>query len=99
MTNYFIPKYCFKICDYSNNYVIPPPFLPKYLYIQIDDKNKEYDDQIYSFFFNLKDMYIFCEGKNITIGNKNKEITITHYDLDTANENHYKLKQLLNLPF
>ena len=98
MSNYFTPKYCFKIYDYSKNYVTPPPFLPKYLYIQIDDKNKEYDDQLYSFYLNLKDMFIFREGKNITIGNKKKEITITHYDLDTAMENYCKLKQILDLP-
>ena len=92
MSNYFIPRYLFKIVDYVN------PMPSKYLYIEIEDRNKECDDQKYSFFISLKDMFIFREGKNILIGNKYKEINLTHYEIDQADDNYNKLKCLLNLP-
>lgn len=99
MSNYFTPKYYFKIVNYNQNWITPPSNLPKYLSICIDDKNKiNEEDQFYSFFISLKDVYFIKEGKNIIIGNKNKEITITHYEKWQADENNYKLKKLLNIP-
>ncbi len=102
MSNYYVPKYIFKVISYTNNYFQLNKdnlsLLPKYLYIEVEDKNKECENQKYSFFLSLKDMYVFREGKTITIGNKNKEINLVHYEIDQADDNYNKLKGLLNLP-
>ena len=99
MSNYFIPKYTFKLVDYSANYTIPPPVaLPKYLFIEIEDRNRECDDQIYSFFISLKNVYIFKSSLNLIIGNNIKEINIIHYEKEQLDKNYNKLKDMLNIP-
>jgi hypothetical protein len=100
MSNYWIPKYIFKVLDYNSNWTVPPTNLPKYLYIEIYDKNKEcQDDQTTKHFISLKDLYIIREGKTIIIGTKSKEINLTHYEMEQANTNYSILTKLLNLPF
>jgi hypothetical protein len=100
MSNYWVPKYTFKLVDYNSNWTVPPANLQKYLYIEIYDKNKDCDeDYTTKYFFSLKDLYIIREGKTILIGTKSKEINLTHYELDQANTNYDILKNLLNLPF
>lgn len=99
MSTYWIPKYTFKLVDYDSNWTVPPANLPKYLYIQIYDKNKDNeDDYTTTYFFNLKDLSVIREGTTILIGTKNKEINLTHYEMDQADKNYQILKQLLNLP-
>ena len=99
MSNYWIPKYTFKLVDYNSNWTVPPPNLPKYLYIEIYDKNKDCeDDYTTKHFVSLKDLYVIREGKTILIGTKSKEINLTHYEMDQADANYAILKQLLNLP-
>ena len=98
MSNYFIPKYTFKVIDYIGNYSIPPVNQPKYLFIEIEDKNRECDDQIYSFFISLKNVYIFKESLSLIIGNDIKEINIIHYEKEQLDNNYQKLKELLNIP-
>ena len=51
MSNYWIPKYTFKIVDYNSNWTVPPVNLPKYLYIEIYDKNKDCEDDYTSKYF------------------------------------------------
>lgn len=99
MSNYFIPKYTFKVMDYSANYSNPPPSLPKYLFIEIEDRNRECDDQIYSFFISLKNVYILKESLSLIIGNDIKEINIIHYEKEQLDNNYTTLKNLLGLPF
>lgn len=98
--NYWKPKYTFKVFDYDSNWTTPPTSNPKYLYVEIYDKNKDNEDNYTTtHFVSLKNLYFRREGKSIIIGNKQKEININHYDMDQADENYQKLKQLLNLPF
>lgn len=100
MSNYWVPRYTFKLIDYNSNWIVPPVNLPKYLYIEIYDKNKDCDtDYITKYFFSLKDLNIIKEGKIILIGTKSKEINLTHYELDQADANYEILKNLLNLPY
>ncbi len=98
MSTYFIPKYNFTLMDYSDNYITPLESRPKYLLVEVDDRNRECEDQKYSFFIYLEDMYLIKSGLNIIIGTKNKEWTLTHYEKQQADDNYYKLSQLLNLP-
>jgi hypothetical protein len=98
MSNYFIPKYVFKVIDYNSNYTIPPVNQPKYLFVEIEDRNRECDDQIYSFFISLKNVYIFKNSLNLIIGNDIKEINIIHYEKEQLERNYQKLKELLNIP-
>jgi hypothetical protein len=100
MSNYWIPKYIFRLVDYNSNWTVPPANLPKYLYIEIYDKNKDCeDDYITKYFISIKNIYIIREGKTILIGsNKSKEINLTHYEMNQADANYLILKQLLNLP-
>lgn len=98
MSNYFIPKYTFKVIDYIGNYTVPPVNQPKYLFIEVEDKNLENDFQIYSFFISLKNIYIFRNGLNLIIGNNIKEINVIHYEKEHLERNYQLIKQLLNIP-
>jgi hypothetical protein len=99
MSNYFIPRYNFVVIDYSANYTIPPAEAqPKYLFIEVEDRNKDCDGQIYSFFMSLKNVYIFKESLSLIIGNDIKEINIFHYEKEQLDNNYRKLKELLNIP-
>lgn len=100
MSNYWVPKYTFRLVDYNSNWTVPPTNLPKYLYIEIYDRNKDCeDDYTTKYFFSLKDLYVIREGKTILIGTKSKEINLTHYEMDQADANYQILQQLLNLPY
>lgn len=100
MSNYWIPKYTFRIVDYNSNWTVPPVNLPKYLYIEIYDKNKDCEDDYTSkYFIGLEDLYVIREGKTILIGTKSKEINLTHYEMDQADTNYQILQNLLNLPY
>jgi hypothetical protein len=99
MSNYWVPRYTFKLVDYNSNWTVPPANLPKYLYIEIYDKNKDCDeDYTTKYFFSLKDLYVIREGKTILIGTKSKEINLTHYEMDQSDANYEILKNILNLP-
>ena len=98
MSNYFIPKYTFKVIDYIGNYSTPPVNQPKYLFIEVEDKNLECDYQIYSFFISLKNIYIFRNGLNLIIVNNIKEINVIHYEKEHLERNYQLIKQLLNIP-
>jgi len=102
MSNYWVPRYTFKLVDYNFNWTVPPANLSKYLYIEIYDKNKDCkDDYTTTHFISLKDMYIIREGKTILIcgSTKSREINLTHYEMDQADSNYSILKHLLNLPY
>ncbi len=97
MSTYYNPIYKFKVVDYKSNYSNPPSDLAKYLYIEVYDQNRECNEQNFSFFLSLKDLYLFKNGLLITIGNKTKEINLRHYELNQADQNYHKLLNILNI--
>ena len=101
MSTFYKPNFFFKLIDYSHNYKIynhsnSPIY--KYLLIKVNDKNRDEDEQEYSFFISLEQLYLIRNGLSITIGNINKEFTLTNYTKSDADETYNKLICILSVP-
>ena len=93
MSTFYKPHYLFKIMDWSNQYSTQSvsESVYKYLYIKVCDKNRNVDEQEYSFFFSLEKLYLIRNGLSITIGNINREFTLSHYEKSDADETYNKI--------
>lgn len=101
MSTFYKPNFLFKLIDYLHNYEIfntQTTPIYKYLLIKVNDKNREDDEQEYSFFISLEQLYIIRNGLSITIGNINKEFTLTNYVKLDADETYNKLISILSIP-
>jgi hypothetical protein len=99
MATFYKPHYWFKIMDYTGHYSKPSDneSVYKYLYIKICDKNREEDEQDYSFFISLEKLYVIRSGLSITIGNVNKEFTLPNYEKSDADESYNRLCGILGI--
>ena len=99
MATFYKPHYWFKIMDYIGHYSKPSDneSVYKYLYIKICDKNREEDEQDYSFFISLEKLYVIRSGLSITIGNVNKEFTLPNYEKSDADESYNRLCGILGI--
>lgn len=100
MSTFYKPTYFFKLIDYHHNYTIiehTTDLIYKYLLIKVNDKNRDCDEQEYSFFISLEKLYLIRNGLSITIGNVNKEFTLTNYTKSDADETYNKLISILSI--
>jgi hypothetical protein len=86
--------------DYTNHYSkwSPSESIYKYLYIKVCDKNRDEDNQEYSFFLSLEKIYIIRNGLSITIGNVNNDFILSHYENSDADESYNRLCEILGIP-
>lgn len=101
MSTFFKPQYTFKIMNWTDQYALQTnsKSIYKYLYIKVCDKNRDIDEQEYSFFISLEKLYLIQNGLSITIGNINREFTLSHYEKCEADEIYRKLCSILNIYF
>ena len=101
MSTFYKPHYFFKIMDWSSQYLTQSASesVYKYLYIKVCDKNRNIDEQEYSFFISLQNFYLIRNGLSLTIGNYNREFTLSHYDLCDADETYNRLCSILNIQY
>lgn len=99
MSTFYKTHYWFKIIDWTGQYSTQSASesVYKYLYIKVCDKNREEDEQEYSFFISLEKLYIIRCGLSITIGNVNKEFTLSHYEKSDADESYNRLCGILEI--
>lgn len=100
MSTFYKPHYWFKLVDWSGQYSTQAATesVYKYLYIKICDKNRDVDEQEYSFFISMEQIYLIRNGLSLTIGNINREFTLTHYEKSDADETYNRLCGILNIP-
>ena len=101
MSTFYKPHYWFKLVDWSGQYLTPSASesVYKYLYIKVSDKNRNADEQEYSFFISLEKLYLIRNGLSITMGNINREFSLTHYETSDADETYSRLCSILNIPY
>ena len=95
MSTFYKPHYWFKIVDWAGQYSTQSP--TESVFIKVCDKNRDVDEQEYSFFFSLEQIYLIRNGLGITIGNINREFTLTHYEKSDADETYNRLCSILNI--
>ncbi len=100
MSTYYKPHYLFKLVDWIGQYQTQASTEStyKYLYIKVCDKNREEDEQEYSFFISMAQVYLIRNGLSVTIGNINREFTLTHYEKSDADETYGRLCGILGIP-
>lgn len=99
MSTFYKPHYWFKLMDWSSQYLTQSASesVYKYLYIKVCDRNRDIDEQEYSFFISLQNLYIIRNGLSITIGNINREFNLSHYEKSDADETYSRLCLILNI--
>ncbi len=100
MSTFYKPHYWFKVVNWTGQYdkESASESTYKYLYIKVCDKNREEDEREYSFFLSLEKVYLIRNGLSVTIGNINREFTLTHYEKSDADETYGRLCSILNIP-
>ena len=99
MSTFYKTHYWFKIMDWTGQYLSKSDSesVYKYLYIKVCDKNRNADEQEYSFFISLQNLYLIRNGLSITIGNINREFNLTHYENSDADETYNRLCSILHI--
>ena len=99
MSTFYKPQYTFKLINWVEQYTLQheSKSIYKYLYIKVCDKNRDFNEQEYSFFISLEKLYLIQNGLSITIGNINREFTLSHYEKCEADEIYSKLCSILNI--